>query len=120
MTDKAKQMETSLVIVAGLIAGYFLKHSGVWLIAGFIIGAGSALIPGFAGIVHWGWTKLGLLMGNVTGKILLTLVYIVVLLPLACFARLSGKSGMKGKGGRQSYFTVRDHRYEKEDLVHPW
>jgi uncharacterized membrane protein (Fun14 family) len=117
---KSKQLETSLVIVLGLIAGYFFRHSDRWLAAALLIGGFSLLVPAFAGVVHWGWMKLSSLMGAISGKVLLTLVYILLLVPLAWLARLLGHSSLRRKATGSSYFTERDHRYGKEDLRHPW
>lgn len=122
MMDKSKQYETLLVMVLGCIAGYFLSHghSDRWLIAALSMGVLSLVVPGFAGLLHWLWTRLSVLMGEISGKVLLTLVYILLLLPLAGLARLFGKVGFRQKKNAITYFTERNHSYEKEDMIHPW
>lgn len=118
--NKSKQWETILVIVLGLVLLYWFKRWNGWLMAALVIGAVSLLIPAVAGVIHRFWDWLSMAMGELTGKFLLTLVYILVLLPLALAARWSGKSGLRRKTGGVTYFTQRNHRYDKEDLKQPW
>jgi hypothetical protein len=118
--NKSKQYETVLVIVLGFIVVFFLSHARGWLIAALSTGLISLLVPAVASLIDLGWSKLSLLLGELSGRILLTLVYILLLLPLAALARLSGHAGLRRKNASDSYFTERNHRYEKEDMIHPW
>jgi hypothetical protein len=118
--DKSKQWETILVIVLGLVLLYWFRRWNGWLIAALAIGAVSLLIPAVAGVIHRAWGLLSLAMGELSGKFLLTLVYILILMPLALAARWAGRSGIRRKTGGMTYFTERNHRYDKEDLNQPW
>ena len=123
---KSKQYETVLVIVLGLIVVSLFRHARGWLVAALVTGLLCLLVPAVARLVDLFWSKLSLLLGEVSGRVLLTLVYILVLLPLAALARLFGHRGLRlgpGPGRKKvsdSYFTERNHRYDKEDLSHPW
>jgi hypothetical protein len=118
--DKSKQWETLVAILSGLVIVYWWKRTDGWLVAAAVIGVFSLLVPAIAGWIHVGWTKLSLLLGKVTGAILLTMVYVLILVPLSFFARRFGKLGIRMKPGGESYFKSRGHRYSKQDLVHPW
>jgi hypothetical protein len=118
--DRSKQWETLVAILSGLIIVYWWKRADGWLIAAAVTGVLSLLVPGVAGGIHWGWTKLSLLLGKVSGTILLTVVYILILTPLSFFARRIGKLTVRMKPGGVSYFKTRDHSYSKQDLIHPW
>jgi len=118
--NKSKQYETVLVIVLGLIVVYFLSHVRGWLVAALSTGLVSLLVPAVARVIARVWSRLSLLLGEVSGRVLLTVVWVVVLLPLAGLARLFGHAGLRRKKAAGSYFTERNHRYEKEDLIHPW
>jgi hypothetical protein len=113
-------METILVIVLGLIVVYWFKRAGGLLLAAILIGLAGLLVPVAAQGIHWAWTGLSKLLGAVTGKILLTLVYVLVLMPLSFLARRMGKISMKTRPGGNTYFVARNHTYTKEDIQHPW
>ena len=118
--DKSKQWETILVIVLGLVVVYWFKRWNGWLVAALAIGGLSLLIPAVAGGIFRGWDRLSKLMGELSGKLLLTVVYILVLLPLSLLAKWTGRSVIRRKPGGITYFTERNHRYQKEDLTQPW
>jgi hypothetical protein len=118
--DKSKQYETLVVIMTGLIVVYWFKRSEGWLLAAILLGIVAVLVPAVAAGIHWGWTRLSLLLGEVSGSILLSVVWLFVLVPLSFFARRMGKVGLRTKAGGDSYFTTRNHTYRKEDLIHPW
>jgi hypothetical protein len=118
--EKQKQIETLFVIVLGLVALYWLNRWNGWLVAAFAIGVLSLVAPVFGRLVHRAWMGLAMLMGEVTGRILLTGVYLFILLPLSLVARRAGRSGIRSTAGGRSYFTERNHAYDKEDLKNPW
>jgi Ca2+/H+ antiporter len=118
--DKSKQWETILVIVLGFVVVYWFKRWNGWLIAALAVGGISLLSPPVAGGIHRAWNRLSMVMGEVSGKLLLTLVYILVLLPLSLVARWKGRSDIRRKSGGASYFTERHHHFIKEDLRDPW
>lgn len=118
--NAAKKYETLLVIVLALIIGFFYSHSDRWLLAALVVGGLGVVVPRFAWLVDFCWMKLSLFMGEVMGKVMLSLVYILLLVPLAGLARLFGHAGLKRKKGGATYFTERNHTYEKEDMVNPW
>ena len=118
--DRSKQWETLVVILSGLIVLYWFKRHDGLLIAAAGIGIVSLLVPAVAGAIHRGWMGLSLVLGEISGKVLLTIVYLFILVPLSLFARRTGKLGLRMKPGGDSYFKSRNHTYRKEDLIEPW
>jgi len=118
--NKVKQLESLLVIVLGLAVTSWFTKKGYLLGGAIIIGMAGLLVPVVAGGIHWCWTKLSQVLGWLSGKILLTLVYTLVLIPLSMLARLSGKLTMHTGPGSGSLFKERNHRYTKEDLENLW
>jgi len=115
-----KSFESVLVIVLALIVVYWFRRANGWLLAALLIGLTAILFPAAGRAIHEAWMRLSLLAGEVSGKLLLGLVYILVLIPLSFFARKFGGTGLRRKAGGTTYFTERNHRYEKDDLTHPW
>lgn len=65
------------------------------------------------------WYNLSELLGTVVSKVILTLVYIFVLLPVALIKRVGGYDPMnirEFKKSNTSVFINRNHKYKKEDL----
>jgi hypothetical protein len=126
MTEKqkkqeSKELDTILVIVLALVALYWFRRRNVLLLEIALgLGAVSLVLPAFRQGLHRAWMTLAKGMGAVSGRVLLTVVYVLVLVPLSFFARLSGKVTLRLKPGGPSYFKERDHTYTKEDMSHPW
>ena len=117
---KRKQIETIIVIAAFLLI--LAKINKSW---NFVYASAILLILGFAWKwfrenLHWLWMKLAEAMGFVSGKILLSVVFIIIVIPLSFIAKLRGKLSMKLKPGGDSYFTIRNHTFIKKDLENPW
>ena len=98
------------------------QHSWTYVYAAAALVLAGVLVEPFARGLHWGWMKLAEGLGFISSRILLTVVYVLVVLPVAFFAKRSGKLSIKlGKGGRgASGFKDRNHVFVKEDLENPW
>ena len=118
MDDRQKHLETILVIVLGMIVIYFVAHNKYILWGAIAIGAIGVFIPFLAGKIHWAWMKLAHGMGYVMGKVMLTLVYVLVVLPMSWFAKKKVSVRLTGKS--DSYFKERNYTYKKEDLENVW
>jgi hypothetical protein len=117
---KRKHVETIIVICAFLLLIGRINRSWNYVYIASVVAILSFTWKWFRENVHWLWMKLAEAMGFVTGKILLTVVFIIVVIPLSFFAKLRGKLNMNLKSGRETYFKTRNHNFAKEDLEHPW
>ncbi|WP_395810640.1 SxtJ family membrane protein [Daejeonella sp.] len=119
--NRVKHLETILVLVLALGVFFWLTHNTYLLLAAGILAFIGIFIPFLADKIHWAWMKLAHLMGYVMSKVLLTLVYVLLLLPLAFLSRAFGnKNGIRLKSGAQSYFKDRNYTYTKESLENVW
>lgn len=118
MDTRVKHLETVLVIVLGLLVFYWIFDTKYLLWAAFGIGFVGVFIPYLAGKIHWAWMKLAHMLGYVMSKVMLTLVYTLVVVPMGIFSRK--KITMRLKQGNSSYFTERNYTYKKEDLENVW
>jgi len=119
-SQRDKELETILVwvLAAGVFYWYYKKP--VFLVVAFTIGLTGLFVP-FAGkIIHKYWMKLAQGMGFVTNKVILTIIFIVIVMPLGWITSKAGKSSVKLKPGGDSYFIDRNHDFAKEDLETPW
>jgi cyanate permease len=123
--QRRKELETVVVIVLGLAVSSWLERRNlhrrnIFLCCAFLIGAAGLLLPPVAGRIYRFWMGLSRVLGGVTGRVLLTVVYILVLLPLSALARWRGKLSIRKKPDGVTHFKDRNHTYTKEDIIHPW
>jgi hypothetical protein len=100
---------------------YYLTHKQYLLIAAIVLASIGVFIPFIAEKIHWFWMKLAHVMGAVMSKVLLTIVYVVVVVPIAMIARAFGsKNSIRLKNDKQSYFVVRNVTYVKDSMENVW
>ncbi len=69
------------------------------------------------------WLGFSAVLGAINSKILLTLVYYLVLTPIALLYRLTHRDPLslrRADDTRRSYWIVRDHQFGPRDLERPW
>lgn len=118
---KDKSLDTILVLVLALVVFYLLKHKVYLLYAALVLGAIGLFIPSLARNIHWAWMKLAEGLGFVMSKVILSLIFIVFLVPLSFLKRSFSKKGSsKNQRLQESYFTDRNVTYTKESLENVW
>ena len=69
------------------------------------------------------WLGFAAVLGGLNSKILLTVVYCLVLVPIAFIHRRIRGNRMnleRSHHAQPSYWTIRDHRFEPPDIERPW
>ena len=69
------------------------------------------------------WFALSIALGTVVSKIILSVLFFVIVLPIGLVRRVLGKDSMRIKSwkkGKESVFRTRDHRFTANDLEHPY
>ena len=69
------------------------------------------------------WFALSTALGTVVSKIILTVLFFVIVMPIGLLRRVLGKDAMQikdWKKGKESVFRLRDHRFTAKDLEHPY
>lgn len=119
--DKAK---AQLVIVTGLVVIYFIFSSRYpyLLYAAAAIGVVSIAIPALGDLIVKGWFKLAEILGAINGRILLSIIFFVILFPIAVLSRIGKKKNPLGlkNDNQASAFTERNHLYTPKDLDQVW
>lgn len=125
--DTKKSQAIVLGLVTGLLVIYFYlsvyrgKDAEGLLIATVGIAVLSVLFGKAAYYIAWVWMKFGLLLGKINGTILLTLVYMLVVTPIAWLKRLFGaNTNFREKAESSSAFSKRNKTFSKEDIQLPW
>ncbi len=71
------------------------------------------------------WFGLSHVLGFFMSKVLLSIIYMLILMPVALVRRIMGKDSMRLKSYKsadsaKSAFVIREHTYKKEDLENPY
>ena len=112
--------ETVLVITVGFLVLYFVFKKVVFFDAALIVG----LIGVFSFYLSekidlmWGW--LSRVMGKVSNTVLLTVVFFLVLTPMAVIRRMRKLGLRRFDPGATSNFSRREQGFEKKDFEKVW
>jgi hypothetical protein len=69
------------------------------------------------------WFGLSYLLGSIVSKVLLTIIFAVVVIPVGLIRRIWGSDSMRfkcWKKGRDSVFLKREHLITAKDLENPY
>lgn len=118
---KQQDYKTVLVMVLGLLI-IALWRDWLWLTYTAIsLGVAALISQQLLGLILKGWFGLAKILGFINSRILLTVIYVIVLLPMAFLSRVFGKQTVQlKKNPGKSYFATRNHTYVKADLENPW
>jgi ABC-type multidrug transport system fused ATPase/permease subunit len=118
---KWQPKHTSLAVIAtGFALFYLLFHKNWMLVPVGIVCIGFIIAP-LGKYIHLAWMMLAKVLGWINSRILLTILFFVILTPVALLARLFGKTSIKlTAANSKSSFMIRNHIYTKEDLINPW
>ncbi len=118
--DKKKAVETCLVITTGFILLYFIFQVKILLIVAFVTGLTGIFIRPLALKIAWLWHKLGDMMGFFVSKLVLSIVFFIILLPISLIYRLIKKDTLLLKNKYISYWIIRNYKYAKKDMENVW
>lgn len=119
--DQARDTGLAMVLLC-LILG-FLTDAGWLFKLALPLLVLTMIAPGFYRPVAYVWLGLSHLLGTVVSRILLTVVFFVIVLPVGLARRLLGKDSLHLREfgrGKQSVMMVRDHVYVPSDIEKPY
>ena len=121
--SESEKTKAQLVIVTGLVVLYFIFKSKYpyLLIGAAAVGVISIAIPVAGDLIVKGWYKIAEILGAINGRILLSIVFFLVLLPVALLAKLGKKNLLAlKKESRKTVFVERNHKYVAKDMEQVW
>ena len=118
---KTERFETILTICFGLLIAHLIFKIKFLLPLAVVVAAAGLFSSFLSKGITWFWTKLTQLLGLINGKILLSIIFFLLLSPLAFIMRLTNKINMRvKKKGVTSFYEVRNHLYDPSDLENTW
>jgi predicted membrane protein len=112
-----KKYTTIIVLQTALLVAYLYFRIHGLLIAALVLGLLTILSPFVASIIHKLWMKFAHIIGRVSNTIILTLIFILIIIPTGFLHKLFKKSSAKPI---DSNFKTRQHTFSKEDFEKPW
>jgi hypothetical protein len=113
---KEKNLETFLVLVLALVVIGYLSNRPLFYLISIGLGAVGLFIPFLASWITFLWLSFSEILGGVMSKILLSIVFFIVLFPVALLKKIFTKK----KKMESSNWTDRNHTYTAKDLQNPW
>ncbi len=118
--ETRKEVEAILVMVLGFLALYFIFGGIWWLRVALGIGIVSLVFPFLGSWIVKGWFKLAEGLGWVNSRILLSIIFFLILTPIALLSRVFNKNSLKLKDDTDSVFKEINKTYTKKDLEKMW
>lgn len=124
MTERPTPLQTwetmGVLALASLAAGLWFGQPVLVYLALALLFLGVFIKPA-ALWVAWGWLRLAHVIGLVNAKIILTLIFYLVLTPIAvCYRLIRGDALRIQRQPADSNWHPRNHTYEKADLEKAW
>ncbi len=124
--SKRKIYEALLVISTALLVVYLiglLRHDisreiFIYLACG--IGLTGIFIAPLAKLIAQGWYKIADILNFVMPKLIMSIVYIVILVPVASLYQLVKKDKLMLKRSSKTKWITREHQYSADDLKNLW
>lgn len=121
LNTKTDPIKTVLIIVLGLLILY-LKFQLNWILyVALFIAAGGVVSQKITKIIDFLWMKLAWVLSLIVPKIILTIIFYVLLFPIATMAKVLGvKNGIVLKNNDTSSFKEVNKIFEKTTFEKPW
>jgi hypothetical protein len=119
--DQAR--DTGMAMVLLMLLGQVTLARGGFLIAAILLHLVNMIAPQVFRPVAIVWLGLSHLIGLVMSRILLSLVYALVVMPVGLLRRVAGKDSMQlraFKTSADSVMVARNHRFVAGDLEKPY
>ena len=111
---------TIVVLITALIILLLIYHQKIFLLAAISLAFLCILFPSVTVFIHQLWMKFGNIIGSVTNKVLLTLIFFLVLLPISFLARSFKKISILLQRRENTYYQERNYEFAKQDLEKMW
>ena len=124
---KSEPLKTVLVITVGFLVIYaigkwrFEKDLNWALIVSLVVGVAGLLSGYLARKIDFLWMKLALILSYIVPNIILSLVFYLILTPLAWLSKIFGeKNQLDLKNTKPSLFKEHKKVFTKESFEKPW
>ena len=120
--NRRQARETGLLLAMAVLAVHFFKTGSPLPLAAIGIILLTMVVPMLFKPLAFLWFKLALALNFLFSRVVLTLLFFGLVLPVGFVRRRSGKDALLLRGWKSadSAFVPRGHTYAKEDLETPF
>ena len=113
--------KTILTICSGLIILFLLTDQKWTIYSGLAVGIFSLISEKAASLIEVGWLKIGGILGLIVPKILLTVIYYLILFPIAILYRITtSKDPLRLKNSSDSLFHDMKKTFDRSSFEKTW
>lgn len=105
--DRKRNLTDCLVITAGLVIAGLITKEAVFYYVAAGLGLISGLIPQIAYYISFLWQGIGIIMGFVVSKIVLTIIFYFFLFPFSLLQKLFSKNKAISNRKSESYWNIK-------------
>lgn len=133
MAKNYKPKETVLVITVGLLLLYILFKNKIFLYCAVVIGLTGVVSFYLSEKIDWVWNKMTVILGAVSNRVLLAVVFFFVVTPVGLIRRLRKRSRLgyfdkgktsnfsdPGEGGEKDGGVGIGRVFGKKDMENMW
>lgn len=122
LTKKEMSDSGQALVLICLILSLILGSRG-WVVAALIFLILNMAWPVLFRPFAFVWLNFSHVLGSIVSRIILTLEFFLLVIPIGLIRRVMGKDSLafkKWKKGDESVFVTRDHQYTDVDLKNPY
>lgn len=115
--------DTGLIVVLILLITAYWKDSLFFIFPAIAVLLISMTVPSVFMPIAILWHYFSLFIGNITNRIILTIIFFCVVTPIGIIRKCFGADPMKlkaWKNGNGSVFTEKNHKFSADDLKNPY
>lgn len=121
MVKNYNAKETVLVITVGFLLLFIFFKRSIFLYSAAVLGSAGAISSYLSEKIDWAWNKLAFILGEISNRVLLALLFFFVVTPVGLVRRLWKKNRLTYFNDKAtSNFSDREHKFVKKDMENPW
>ena len=120
---KDQSRDTGMAMVLLFLLIFLGRKKEGWLFIAMALHVINMIVPKIYKPIAVLWLGLSDLLGAITSKILLGLLFFIVVTPIGIFRKLAGKDSLKlraFKKSRESAMLTRNHMFSAKDIENPY
>lgn len=121
--SKDQVKDTGMVVVLVLLVLGYLTNNNTYYFISIVLLIIDMIVPKLFTPFAVIWFGVSKILGNITSKIILTVIFFTIVWPIAMLRKIMGKDSLQlrlFKKNSDSVFKVRNYTYKAEDLEKPY
>ena len=121
--SKKQAIDTGMAMVLILLIAGLFTGKIIWVKIGVLVLVINMIAPKAYLPAAFAWIGFSRFLGTIMSKIVLTIVFFILVLPVGMIRRLSGKDALRLKAFKEkkkSVMKIRNHMFKSTDLERPF